>query len=165
MDDGIADTPRTGNQKSIKSSDGDAYRGPKGGDVDAYENPTELFQWINYGNYQSAAAHALEHPSEAKTWIVSRKRGKNGEHTVKWRYLPLHLACMKSNPSEDLLRALIYANPSAARERDYDGNLPIHYLLSEGCDHNQIIEMLLRANPESIDKRDRKGRNLLRDSV
>ncbi|KAI2506787.1 hypothetical protein MHU86_7682 [Fragilaria crotonensis] len=162
MEEGIADTPRTGNTKGVKTpGDGDAHHRSKSGEVDAYENPTELFQWINYGNYQSAAAHAVEHPAEVKTWIVSRKSGKNGELIIKWRYLPLHLACMKSNPSEDLLRALIVSYPTASRERDYDGNLPIHYLLSEGCENKNILEMLLKANPESIGKRDRKGRSLI----
>lgn len=163
MEEGVADTPRTGNIKGVKSmGDGvDAHRRSKSGEVDAYENPTELFQWINYGNYQSAAAHALEHPLEVKTWIVSRKPAKNGEQTIKWRYLPLHLACMKSNPSEDLLHALISSYPIASRERDYAGNLPIHYLLLEGCENKNIIEMLLKANPASIDKRDRKGRSLI----
>jgi chromosome segregation ATPase len=68
---------------------------------------------------------------------------------------------MKSNPSEELLRALILSYPSASRERDFDGNLPIHYLLSEGCENKNIIDMLLNANPESIGKRDRKGRSLI----
>ena len=177
-DEAIVETPRTGNRKSTskRSSGGGgneqvdnaaAYGESikkNSGEVDAYDNPTELFQWINYGNYQAAAVHALEHPSEVKTWIVSQKRGKKGEQQqtiIKWRYLPLHLACMKSNPSEDLLRALIYSYPAATRERDHDMNLPIHYLLSEGCDHSDIIQMLLKAYPESIDKRDRKGRSLL----
>jgi chromosome segregation ATPase len=134
-------------------------------EVDVYENPTELFQWINYGNFPGATQRVLEYPIEARTWIVSRakKSGKDREYTseVKWRYLPLHLICLKQNPSESLLRALLFAFPRAARERDHDGNLPIHYLLAEGSNHNNLLQLILESYPESIHKRDRKGRSPL----
>ena len=142
--------PNNQKSKSMKSID----------ECDAYENPTELFQWINYGNYQSAAIHALEHPEEARTWIVSKVDSKKGRKT-KWRYLPLHLVCMKQNSSEDLIRALIFTYPNAAKEKDHDGNLPIQHLLESGGAHTDIIQLLLRSYPESVHKRDRKGRTLL----
>ena len=143
-EDEVATTPRTKNRRE---------------EVDAYENPTELFQWINYGNYQSAAIHVLEYPEEASTWIVSRS--KDRKETTKWRYLPLHLVCMKPNPSPDLVRALLFTYQSGARQRDYDGNLPIHYLLQEGNEHVDVLKMLLKAYPSGIQKRDRKGRSAL----
>ena len=131
-------------------------------EVDAYENPTELFQWINYGNFPGATQRVLEYPIEARTWIVSRakKSGKNMEE-IKWRYLPLHLICLKQNPSESLFKALLFAFPKAAMERDHDGNLAIHYLLAEGCNQNDLLQLLLESYPESIHKRDRKGRSPL----
>jgi uncharacterized coiled-coil protein SlyX len=134
-------------------------------EVDAYENPTELFQWINYGNYPGATQRVLDHPIEARTWIVSRVKssGKNKalHPEVKWRFLPLHLICLKQNPSEQLLRALLFSYPQATRERDHDGNLPLHYLLAEGCNHNDLLQLILEAYPESIQKRDSKDRSPL----
>ena len=133
-------------------------------DVDAYENPTELFQWINYGNYTGAAQRVLEYPIEARTWIVSRTKKNEKSKTppqIKWRYLPLHLVCLKQNPSEQLLRALLFSFPEATKEYDHDGNLPIHYLLAEGCGHNDLLQLMLEAYPESIHKRDRKDRSPL----
>ena len=133
-------------------------------EVDAYENPTELFQWINYGNYTGAAQRVLEYPIEARTWIVSRAKKNEKNKTspqIKWRYLPLHLVCLKQNPSEQLLRALLFSFPEATKEYDHDGNLPIHYLLAEGCGHNDLLQLMLEAYPESIHKRDRKDRSPL----
>lgn len=157
----VAETPRSSNRRKMLKKSIASAGAIVTGEVDAYENPTELFQWINYGNYQAAAVHALEHPNEVRTWIVSHKRGKKSGEDVKWRYLPLHLVCMKANPSEDLLRAVIYSYPAGASERDHDGNLPFHYLLSEGCANRDILHVLLKAYPESVDKRDKKGRSPL----
>mmetsp|Transcript_25374 Transcript_25374/g.38475 ORF Transcript_25374/g.38475 Transcript_25374/m.38475 type:complete len:1113 (+) Transcript_25374:121-3459(+) len=134
-------------------------------EVDAYEEPTELFQWINYGNYEGAILRAKEHPNEVKIWIVSYhdSKAKGWKQEIKWRYLPLHLVCLKGNSSEseELLDALLSSYPKGAKEKDYNSNLPIHNLLSEGCVKLEVIKKLQRAYPESIDVRDGKGRSLL----
>jgi len=154
-----------------KSSNKKKQHRKKSDEVDAYDNPTELFQWINYGNYEGAILRAEKYPHEVKTWIVSSHASKveEWEQEIKWRYLPLHLVCLKSSLSEEqlddvlqkqLLDALIIAYPKGAKERDYHGNLPIHHLLSEGCESLEWIEKLLRAYPESIDVRDGKGRSV-----
>lgn len=155
-----ASTPRSSNRKTRRK---DRSSSSEAIEVDAFDNPTELFQWINYGNFSGATKRVLEHPIEAKTWIVSkgekRHHGKDGR--IKWRYLPLHMICMKPNPPEQLLRALMFSYPKAAAERDHAGNLPIHYLLSEGCEDNYAVQLLLEMEPDCMHKRDNKGRSLL----
>lgn len=148
-----------------KSNEGKKTHRQEIDEVDAYEEPTELFQWINYGNYEGAILRAKEHPNEVKTWIVSYhdSKAKGWKQEIKWRYLPLHLVCLKGNSteSEELLDALLSSYPKGAKEKDYNSNLPIHNLLSEGCVKLEVIKKLQRAYPESIDMRDGKGRSLL----
>ena len=130
-------------------------------EVDAFDNPTELFQWINYGNYSGAAKRVLEYPVEARTWIFSRGDSKKKGSRIKWRYLPLHVVCLQSKPPEQLLRALVFSYPKGATLRDYAGNLPIHYLLNEGCDDTYMIQLLLEVAPDCMNKRDAQNRSLL----
>eukprot|EP00548_Thalassiothrix_antarctica_P000750 CAMPEP_0194144190 /NCGR_PEP_ID=MMETSP0152-20130528/13259_1 /TAXON_ID=1049557 /ORGANISM="Thalassiothrix antarctica, Strain L6-D1" /LENGTH=769 /DNA_ID=CAMNT_0038843921 /DNA_START=42 /DNA_END=2347 /DNA_ORIENTATION=+ len=147
-----------------KASDGKKkLRNMRRIEVDAYEDPTELFQWMNYGNYKGAAARALEYPREAKTWIVSRRKHKSEQdgQVIKWKYLPIHMVCMKTHPPKDLFDALVSSYPEGIRERDYDGNLPIHYLLSEGCEKGEFVKALLQAYPKSIEEKNNEGKTPL----
>jgi hypothetical protein len=62
-------------------------------EVDYYENPTELFRWINYRKWGGAWARVESNPEECATWVVSRH---SSDGRILWRSLPLHLVCMQS---------------------------------------------------------------------
>eukprot|EP00957_Ditylum_brightwellii_P141741 10799268-Ditylum_brightwellii.AAC.1 len=79
-------------------------------EVDAFQNPTELFQWINYGDWESAISTAVNFPLEASTWIVSTASsdaGRRDSGKIKWRYLPLHLVCMQPKASSALVQQML----------------------------------------------------------
>jgi ankyrin repeat protein len=62
-------------------------------------------------------------------------------------YRPLHTAAMTANPT--IVDYLIQACPPAASEIDDDGNLPLHYAVSESSSLS-VAQLLVRANPESV---------------
>eukprot|EP00957_Ditylum_brightwellii_P085441 6499522-Ditylum_brightwellii.AAC.1 len=121
-------------------------------EVDAFQNPTELFRSINSGDWESAISRALSFPLEVSTWIV-RKAPERGKMRTKWKYLPLHLVCMRTNAPKCLFEVLLGIYPRAARTRDREGNLPIHLLCSDGSKNKGILDILLNAYPDCIEKK------------
>lgn len=116
--------------------------------VDAKENPTELFQRINNGDWDGASVCVYRAPAEASIWI-SRWSKRNNK--VAWKYLPLHLVCLHQQPPWPLLQALLHANPQAASTpTQHDGNLPIHYVCESGCDDVNIFGALITAFPKCM---------------
>ena len=97
---------------------------------------------------------------EAKTWIYSEG----------WRNLPLHLACLHSPEPVPLVlfEALIASYPGAARERNLEGNLPLHLACScldlsprYGLEVEGIFMALIECYPESLRMVDLEGRTPL----
>ena len=118
-------------------------------EVDAVENPTELFQRINSGDWDCALLTVYRAPAEAGIW-VSRWSKRNNK-VAAWRYLPLHLVCLHQKPPWPLLQALLQVNPQAAStQTQHDGNLPIHYVCESGCDDVNVLRALITAFPECM---------------
>ena len=158
-------------------------------EADAYLNPTHLFSLINNGDSTSSIVqHSLKSPEEVQTWIVGRKESKkkckssaemnegrddgganrncienkNKEaDDVMWRYLPIHLVCLQQHPRKELLLVMRDVFPKGLKMRDHHGNLPIHYLLSEGCDDVQLLDIALDEEYKCLNKKDGDGRHLL----
>ena len=128
-------------------------------EVDAYINPTHLFTCIDNGEIISAVSRALDFPNEVETWIVSRTRHSSRDEVVevKWKYLPLHLACLQSNPSHELIVTLLQVHPQGAKVRDYHGHLPFHYLLSEGSENLNTVKAVFNANRKALLKSNGSG--------
>ena len=159
-------------QKQQISTPAVVSTGIKERQVDAYDNPTVVFQCINYGDWDGAADRVVSHPEEAATWIVrhiittkstSTERGRTGKNAegqnIKWRYLPLHLACLQRNPSLRLVKQLLAAFPDASSRRDHEGNLPIHLVCNSSGGKNQdIVQLLVQANPKGCAKKNAKRR-------
>jgi hypothetical protein len=129
-------------------------------EVDYYNNPTELFRWINYRRWDGARARVNTNPEESSIWVVSRH---STDGRTLWRQLPIHLVCMqsgiklilennekrdtsetsqrssdtnKSDPNahlkqvEDLVEELLEAYPDCTRQQDDQGMLPLHSCLN-----------------------------------
>ena len=97
---------------------------------------------------------------EARTWIYSEG----------WRNLPLHLACLHSPEPVPLVlfESLIAAHPGAARERNPEGNLPLHLACScldlsprYGLEVEGILMALIECHPEALRMVDGEGRTPL----
>eukprot|EP00986_Skeletonema_menzelii_P005775 scaffold2137_cov140-Skeletonema_menzelii.AAC.11 len=117
-------------------------------EVDAIENPTELFQRINSGDWDGALLTLHRAQAEASIW-VSRWSKRNQK--IAWKYLPLHLVCLHQKPPWPLLEALLQANPDAASApTQHDGNLPIHYICESGCDDANVLTALITAFPKCM---------------
>ena len=142
--------------------------------MDAYFNPTKLFGLIERGDDAASIVRVMNHPEEAGTWIVASSQfsadglvgGVVGggaalpSTIVRWRYLPLHLACLQDWSSPELIRALLDAYPPAARRRDGAGNLPAHCLCMGTCEDWSVLEALLDAYPPGMEKESGDGRLL-----
>jgi len=126
-------------------------------EVEAYTNPTELFRCINYCRWEKAARRVKSTPDEASIWIASR----DANNSLKWKYLPLHLVCLQSNPPRSIVKALLEAYPEAVLCRDYDGNLPIHYACLEGIEDEDVLKWLIEANPNTLLQKDHSGKTPL----
>lgn len=86
-------------------------------EVDYYENPTELFRWINYRKWEGARARVKSNPEECATWVISRH---SADGRILWRNLPLHLVCMQ-------IGGIIDAHVDVDEMRDVsDSNHPLH---------------------------------------
>ena len=142
-------------------------------EVDYYNNPTELFRWINYRRWDGARARVDTNPEESATWVVSRH---STDGRILWRQLPIHLVCMQcgvsldsqndenrdasetsqrstdSDPNahlkqvEELVGELLEAYPDGAMEQDDQGMLPLHACMNavnESTAPNERVLFLL----------------------
>jgi len=123
--------------------------------VEAYKNPTDLFQWINFGRWDKAIKRTMASPEEASIWIYSIDKESGRK---KWMYLPIHMVCLQPNPPLGIIQVLIKAYSKGVRCRDLDGNLAIHYLCSEACVDKDILSCLIDAYPKCLYDKDKYGR-------
>jgi hypothetical protein len=74
------------------------------------------------------------------------------------RKLPLHMQKQQKSvsPPEFIIRALVLANPSAVKQANADGRLPIHCLAASSA-HFGGLQILVKANPTSTSVRDAMG--------
>ena len=117
-------------------------------EVDAVENPTELFQRINSGDWDGALLALNRDPVEASTWVLRLSKYSN---KINWKYLPLHLVCLHQSPPWPLLQALLEVYPKAvSTPTQHDGNLPIHYVCESGCNDMNVLKALITAFPNCM---------------
>mmetsp|Transcript_18790 Transcript_18790/g.23058 ORF Transcript_18790/g.23058 Transcript_18790/m.23058 type:complete len:611 (+) Transcript_18790:40-1872(+) len=133
----------------------------------AYHDPTILFQLINNKKISDAISRVQSNPEEVKVWIVNRSSDDKSGATL-WKYLPLHLVCLslqeiKSNIEDyhalkELILNLVNVYPKAVLSRDYAGNLPVHYVLTEGCNDESLLNMLVDDELTCLSKKDGRGK-------
>ena len=96
-------------------------------------------------NWAAATMRCQHHPHEAREILEVKVRGA---YTAK--ITPLHYAC-EQNPSVEVIRALVNADPSALRRRqEPGGQLPLHAACTWGAS-TDVIKLLLSACPDSAD--------------
>ena len=138
---------------------------------------SQLFALISNGESpNSIIQHAFNFPEEVGTWIVSRKESNSANEDLKdgdvhrdmlketdvtWKYLPIHLVCLQRDPSKELLLVMRDVFPKGLKMRDYQGNLPIHYLLVEGCEDEEILDIATDDKYACLFKKDGEGRQML----
>ncbi|KAL7485215.1 hypothetical protein ACHAW6_010803 [Cyclotella cf. meneghiniana] len=131
---------------------------------------SQLFHLMNHGLWDKAIEHLATHPTDARIWIISRFA--SGE--VKWKNLPLHLACTAGHdglkaapssfsPSLRLVQTLIEAFPRATMHTNFEGNLPIHLACDTlsfthyGSEAEGILAALIHTFPQSLILPDSSG--------
>ena len=76
--------------------------------------------------------------------------------------------CRVSSITVDKLKAVLEANPDAAKERDDKGNTPLHILYGNSSRSDDVVRFLLDANPEAKDIRNEEcltPLNILEDAT
>lgn len=96
-------------------------------------------------NWAAATLRCQHHPHEAREIIEVKVRGA---YTAK--ITPLHYAC-EQNPTVEVIRALVNADPSALRRRqEPGGQLPLHAACTWGASID-VIKLLLSACPDAAE--------------
>lgn len=99
-------------------------------------------------HWEAAALRCRLCPNEAGEALEVKVRGA---YTAK--ITPLLFAC-EHNPSVELIKALIKANPvSLKRRQDPGGQLPIHAACTWGAS-SSVIDLLLSADPSMAEEQD-----------
>lgn len=113
----------------------------------------QLYKLIQKRDWDATIQFLNEHESSAKEWITEH----NPDGTIRWKSLPIHLACEKQ-PPVDVLYNLISGYPESIGEKNYGGDLPLHIACREGVSKDVINFMLLRDPFESTKVQDCEGR-------
>jgi ankyrin repeat protein len=99
-------------------------------------------------HWAAAALRCRSHPHEAREAMEVKVRGA---YTAK--ITPLHYAC-ENQPSVEVIKTLIHANPSALeRRQEPGGQLPLHAACTWGASSGVIQELLL-ALPSCAEMKD-----------
>ena len=107
-------------------------------EVDYYDNPTELFRWINYRKWGGAWARVQSNPEECSTWVVSRH---SSDGRILWKHLPLHLVCMQSGlPAGE--NGSIQAESRDAADSIHPNLMEAHVSNQKRSTHYQQLERL-----------------------
>lgn len=144
-------------------------------EVSCEDNPTQLFVLMNHRLWDKALTHVSHCGMEARIWITSSSsspRNNNGINaSLRWRNLPLHLACLQGMDNLvplRLIEALIEAYPKGAQCRNLEGNLPIHlacecmeFTSNAGLEVEGILAALIKAFPGCLMLKDSRGRRPL----
>eukprot|EP00804_Cyclotella_cryptica_P027407 CCRYP_008829-RD/>CCRYP_008829-RD protein AED:0.09 eAED:0.09 QI:2581/1/1/1/0.57/0.5/8/904/1000 len=125
---------------------------PSSATVDDPQRTLALAESINLSvlitkekHWDAAAIRCLRHPHEAREALEVKVRGA---YTAK--ITPLHYAC-EQNPTVEVIRALVSADPSALRRRqEPGGQLPLHAACTWGASVD-VIRVLLSACPDSAE--------------
>jgi ankyrin repeat protein len=129
-------------------------------------NPTVLYKFIEYEEWDEAISRCEEEPDEARTWVyryvdyadddTEVQPEEKKPMAVKWRMLPIHIAIVFKAPL-NVVSALLKAYPNGINEPDDRKMLPIH-LCCRAMTHLDVAQRLVLDNTDNLTKTDYKGR-------
>uniref|UniRef100_A0A7S4QSZ7 Uncharacterized protein n=1 Tax=Ditylum brightwellii TaxID=49249 RepID=A0A7S4QSZ7_9STRA len=119
--------------------------------VISWDGPTELYTFIENGQWDASMARLQKAPLEARQYMV---RTFNDEITM-FR-LPIHEAC-NHNPSVDIIVALTEAYRDGVEKEDLNGRLPLHRACISGASLDVVLN-LVHAYPEGLNAKDKWGK-------
>jgi hypothetical protein len=124
--------------------------------VDYDKNITSLYKAITQSNWDDAIRAAMEHPEEAKTWVVRHYEDiSGGSKEIMWRFLPIHSACARQPPAS-VVTALLDAYPDGAKCVDDQGMYALHYACGNQATR-EVIRLLLMSYPDAAKMKDPRG--------
>jgi hypothetical protein len=137
--------------------------------VDYDANPTLLYKFIEYKDWDEALQRCAVAPEEARTWVIRYEdyndsdeltEADDYEHKViRWQMLPLHIAIVFNAPVK-LVTAILQAYPVAIKKTDDRKMLPIH-LSCRNLTNLNVAQFLVIKDTNTLTMTDYKGRTPL----
>jgi hypothetical protein len=131
-------------------------------------NPTLLYKFIEYKDWDESLDRIKDAPEESKVWVY-RVEDYNVEDentivtqqklNIRWRMLPLHVAIIFNAPIK-VVMALYKSNPEGIMECDDRKMLPIH-LACRVVSNVSVAQFLIYKSSKSLHALDYKGRTPL----
>ena len=133
-------------------------------------NPTLLYKFIEYSDWNEALARIEDAPKETETWVYrledyntfdldENKEKTSKDLNVRWRMLPIHAATIFHAPVE-VIAALQKVYPESINHYDDRRMLPIH-LACRVVSNNDVVQFFIHKNIDNLDELDYKGRTPL----
>ena len=136
--------------------------------VDYDANPTLLYKFIEYRDWNEAWERCSVAPEDARTWVIRYEDYKDSDEcsesdyetkVIRWKMLPIHVAIVFNAPVK-LVTALLKAYPEAIRETDDRKMLPIH-LACRNLTNLNVAQFLIIKDSGTLTMTDYKGRTVL----
>ena len=137
--------------------------------VDYDANPTLLYKFIEYKDWDEALQRCAVAPEEARTWVIRYEdyndsdeltEADDYEHKViRWQMLPIHVAIVFNAPVK-LVTAILQAYPVAINKTDDRKMLPIH-LSCRNLTNLNVAQFLVIKDTNTLTMTDYKGRTPL----
>ena len=121
------------------------------------DHETSLYVFLQSLEWDAARSRCQTHPKEVRTWI----RNVDSSGKTRWKLLPLHAALVFQAPSF-VIECLLNEYPSAAKEQDDKGLLPLHLAFRHKKENDdkadRILGVLLDEYPKGVVTKDKFNR-------
>ena len=134
-------------------------------------NPTLLYKFIEYKDWDEVLNRIRDAPEEINIWVYRLEQydpdDDNDELSlvvpddseIRWKMLPIHVAIIFNAPIK-VVMALHKASPKSLSQRDDRKMLPIH-LACRVVSNLSVAQFLIYKNADSLEAMDYKGRKPL----
>jgi len=137
--------------------------------VDYDANPTLLYKFIEYKDWDEALQRCAVAPEEARTWVIRYEDYNDSDEiteasdyeskVIRWQMLPIHVAIVFNAPVK-LVTAILHAYPIAIKKPDDRKMLPIH-LSCRNLTNLNVAQFLVIKDTDTLTMTDYKGRTPL----
>lgn len=165
------DDPTSASFSAIATDDSAATQKTTGAatmKVDYDANPTLLYKFIEYKDWEAALEHCAVAPDDARTWVIRYEDYKDSDEcsecdyetkVIRWKMLPIHVAIVFNAPVR-LVTAILEAYPAAIQETDDRKMAPIH-LACRSLTNLNVAQYLIIKSTDALSMTDCKGRTAL----